>query len=162
MAVGDFFYPVASGFGIAADGAEVCGVLDGDGVAAQEFPGDGSKLDTRDFIEQFPDGHGRFVWDDGVAWRTEKDIAETHRRQRRPREERNRGESRTDREGRLAAGGVSAGFSLFVLCDACGSALPASHRPHRFVVGNGGPRGSFEIGNSRAWLVASGWEGIGK
>src|SRR5580700_2085988 len=160
MAVGDFFYRIASGFGIAADGTEVCGVLDGYGIAGQEFSGDGSKFDTRDLIVQFLDGNWRFVWGADVAWRTENDNRETHRRPRRRREEQSRGDG-TGRP-RLAAGCVSAGFSVFVLCDACGSALPASHRPRRFVVGNGGRGGSLGIGTSRGWLVGSGPEGAGK
>ena len=45
----------ASGIGVAFDGEEVCGLLDGDGSAGKEFPGDGFVVDTGNSLVQLFD-----------------------------------------------------------------------------------------------------------
>jgi hypothetical protein len=63
MAARDCFHAVASGFGIAINRKKICGVLDGDGIAAQECPRDGFELDKGNFGHQLFDGDRRIVWD---------------------------------------------------------------------------------------------------
>src|ERR1700688_4827692 len=121
MGAGYFVYEGASGTGAAFDGAKVCGLLGGDGIADQEFPGDGFLVDTGNSFVQLLDCDWRVSRRCGVVGRTEKDNAETQRaqNQRREGEERHRGKSGNEREDRLATGSVSRGFSVLVLCDSC-------------------------------------------
>src|SRR5580658_5624981 len=124
MAARGFLHSVASGVGLAADGEESFGVLDGDGSAGQEFSGDGFVANSRDsFVELF-DGGRVFVRRCSAMGSTEKDNAETQSIQSRRRvgKERRRYGGNGGGAG-LTAGCVSAYFSVSVLCDARGSAL---------------------------------------
>ena len=86
MGAGDFVYEGASGLGVAVGREEICGLLDGNGSAGEEFSGDEFVVNTRDFAFQFFDGGGGFVGRARVGDRKEKDDAETQRTQSRRRD----------------------------------------------------------------------------
>jgi len=126
MGVGDFFYEGASGVGAAIGGGKICGVLDGDGSSGAEFSGDGFVADSRGFAFQFFDGGGGVIRHWGVMGRTEKDNAETHRSQRRGRDRaKHERYGEKGRSPRFPTVRFSDRFSLFVLFDACGFAVPS-------------------------------------
>src|SRR5208337_4464000 len=120
-------YEKPSEVGVAVGGQEICGLLDGDGIAGEEFSGGGFLVNTSDFVVELFDCRGRVAWSRSVVGKKEKDNAETQSGQSRRRDGAEPRRSGRDGESScLSLCGVSRYFSLFILFNACRFAVSAS------------------------------------